>query len=163
MTTTPTSEAVFLWISGQSGAGKTTLGTNLSDHYGLVHFDGDVFYQGVDPIADAGVYKQHTDRPEELKQKWSLVSENFGALFTGALVPIEDWADSMECLVQAVAEAVLKQPNPIRFAVSFAVYPRSVRQWIEERLLSLTGKQIQFVVLYDAEKAAPRRKLEQTK
>jgi adenylate kinase family enzyme len=34
----------FLFVSGQSGAGKTTLGKNLAKEYGFTHFDGDVFF-----------------------------------------------------------------------------------------------------------------------
>jgi hypothetical protein len=45
----------LLWVSGQSGCGKTTLGQQLHARAGFVHFDGDVFANGGEPEAFSGI------------------------------------------------------------------------------------------------------------
>jgi hypothetical protein len=56
-----------------------------------------------------------------------------------------------------------KSSNNNKLVISFSLYQRSVRKWVEERFLALMGIPLQFVVLNDAENAAPKRKLDQVK
>ena len=44
-------------ITGMSGVGKSTLAELLREKYGLVHFDGDCWIVGRDPVAEAGAKK----------------------------------------------------------------------------------------------------------
>lgn len=154
---------MILWLSGQSGAGKTTLGKNLSKMYhSFVHFDGDVYFSGGDPIHDAGTYKGNSDASSDLKVKWEIVVKNYNALFDGIPVPVEDWVPALDPLVHAAADVAKAQP-PMDVAISFSVYQRPVREWIEGRFYELTKQKLQFVVLNDADGSAPKRKLEQFK
>mmetsp|Transcript_73817 Transcript_73817/g.130958 ORF Transcript_73817/g.130958 Transcript_73817/m.130958 type:complete len:235 (-) Transcript_73817:81-785(-) len=45
----------LVFVSGHSGAGKTTLAEGLKKHYGFVHFDGESWMCGLDPIAQSAV------------------------------------------------------------------------------------------------------------
>ncbi len=45
----------FIWVTGQSGCGKTTLGQQLRARAGFVHFDGDVFANGGQPEVFSGI------------------------------------------------------------------------------------------------------------
>ena len=71
---------IILFLSGQSGAGKTTLGNNLSKEFGFRRLDGDVFYMGRDPFGEAGTYSEPKPTPKQ-KEAWDLVVKNFNTLF----------------------------------------------------------------------------------
>lgn len=45
----------LVFVSGHSGAGKTTLAEGLKKHHGFVHFDGESWMCGLDPIAESAV------------------------------------------------------------------------------------------------------------
>jgi hypothetical protein len=45
----------LVWISGQSGAGKTSLCNTLAAELGWLHFDGDIFAHGGDALAVTGI------------------------------------------------------------------------------------------------------------
>jgi len=45
----------LVFVSGHSGAGKTTLAEGLKKHYGFVHFDGESWMCGLDPVAQSAV------------------------------------------------------------------------------------------------------------
>jgi len=42
-------------VSGHSGAGKTTLAEGLKKHHGFIHFDGESWMCGMDPVAQSAV------------------------------------------------------------------------------------------------------------
>eukprot|EP00927_Polykrikos_kofoidii_P062450 TRINITY_DN57262_c0_g1_i1.p1 TRINITY_DN57262_c0_g1~~TRINITY_DN57262_c0_g1_i1.p1 ORF type:complete len:238 (+),score=38.43 TRINITY_DN57262_c0_g1_i1:98-811(+) len=45
----------LVFVSGHSGAGKTTLAEGLKKHHDFVHFDGESWMCGLDPIAQSAV------------------------------------------------------------------------------------------------------------
>ena len=163
-------DPMLIWITGQSGAGKTTLGQNLASKYGFAHYDGDVYYCGGDPVADAGSFIGREGASYDLKEQWGIVETNYGKLFAGEDVPVEEWIPALEPLCRSVAETYPRHQKDM--AVTFSIYTRSVRQWararIEELLLSGNAKaacpiHVKFVVLNDVDGAAAKRKLVQVK
>jgi adenylate kinase family enzyme len=44
-----------VFVCGESGSGKSTVGKTLSNEHGWAHFDGDAWFYGLDPVEQAGV------------------------------------------------------------------------------------------------------------
>ena len=47
--------SLLVWVTGYPGTGKTTLGNKLKERKGWIHYDGDMFPNGGDPIYDTGI------------------------------------------------------------------------------------------------------------
>jgi gluconate kinase len=148
----------LLFITGQSGAGKTTLGNNLKAQCGFVHFDGDVFAHGGDATAFSGIptpdMVARTD--PQLKKIYDDCATNaFGGLFVGREVALAEWQPFVDLLLAEVKRKWVESA-PKSMVVTWSVYPKSLRDYIRTQL-----PDVQFVVLFDAGSAA-RRKAQQT-
>lgn len=150
---------MLVWISGQSGAGKTTLGQSLHQRLvGWTHFDGDVFGHGGDPVTESGIASESMlqRRTPEMKAAWSrMETEGFGRLFRGEDAPLEYWQPFHEMLCVGVAKA-WQQCAPNHMVVTFSVYSLLVRDYIRSQL-----PEVKFVVLNDVLGAATERKVQQ--
>uniref|UniRef100_A0A7S2EV33 Gluconokinase n=1 Tax=Trieres chinensis TaxID=1514140 RepID=A0A7S2EV33_TRICV len=158
---------MLLWVSGQSGAGKTTLGQNLAEHHGFCHFDGDIYYSGGDPLEDSGKFIGSGKATDELKSQWQKIVSNYESLFDGREIPLEDWKDALGGLCMSVAKAAQKHP---KLVVTFSIYSLAVRIFVRDRITEICSAQdpdaavdFQFLVLNDVDGAAAKRKLEQVK
>jgi gluconate kinase len=150
----------LLFVTGQSGAGKTTLGNNLKEQYGFVHFDGDVFAHGGDATAFSGIptpeMVARTD--PQLKRIYADCATNaFGGLFVGRDVALAEWQPFVDLLLADVARKWAEAaPSSSSMVVTWSVYPKSLRDYVRTQL-----PDVQFVVLCDAG-GASRRKARQT-
>lgn len=101
-------------ITGMSGAGKSTLAELLRGKYGLVHFDGDCWIVGRDPVAEAGAIIPPEDfqaMPEKvpeiakLKEAWNAEGRNIFAGGTPDIGPIERFYTPLVASVKEVHAA----------------------------------------------------------
>eukprot|EP00389_Voromonas_pontica_P015369 GDKH01023961.1.p1 GENE.GDKH01023961.1~~GDKH01023961.1.p1 ORF type:complete len:230 (+),score=29.94 GDKH01023961.1:91-780(+) len=135
----------IVWVTGRSGAGKTTFGNNAKAHLGFKHFDGDVFSCGGNPLLETGIpTKEMLDnRNEQTVQLYEqMVEEGFTALFRGEDPPIDAWRPYITHLCSAVRKAWDEECPGKKLIVSFSVYPLKVRDLIRELLPG-----IKFVIL----------------
>ncbi len=150
----------LVWVTGQSGAGKTTLAMRLRRELDWTHFDADVFAHGGDPVRQEGsvpawvslrrdcltISPKNTGIPTEamraardpeLKRLYDeMVEKGFLALFRGADVPLDVWTSYYDVLCDAVARAFAASTKSM--VVSMAVYPRALRAHIREKLPGVT-------------------------
>ena len=54
----------LIWITGRSGAGKTTLGEHFKTRKDCIHYDADQFAKGNDAVIDSGktIEKHHYEK-----------------------------------------------------------------------------------------------------
>jgi gluconate kinase len=150
----------LLFVTGQSGGGKTSLGNNLKDKCGFVHFDGDVFSAGADATRFTGVptadMLASTDRT--LKQTYKDCAEHaFGGLFAGHAVPLARWTPFVDLLIANVKEKLKELPSGTSLVITWSVYTRELRDYIGT---ALPG--VKFIVLNDCGHNAAKRKAAQT-
>lgn len=148
-----------LWIcSGQSGCGKTTLGNQLKEVDGALHFDGDIFGAGGDPINETGLpTAEHlAKRSAEMAAAWKLIVKAYEGLWDGIDVPMEEWTTFLDLLIEEVKRTQAAHPERT-LVVTFSIYVKAVRDYVRERL---PGARV--LVLNDVDGGAPRRKLQMT-
>ncbi len=149
----------LVWVTGQSGAGKTTLAIRMRRELGWAHFDGDVFAHGGDAMRQEGVptAEMRAGRSEELKSAYDdVVEKGFLAVFRGEDVPLEVWTPYYDLLGDAVGRAFAASETSV--VVSMAVYPRALRTHMCAKLPS-----VEFVVLNEVGNCGPARKVLQAK
>lgn len=138
---------MFLFISGLSGAGKTTLGEKLKEEDGFTHFNVDVWAFGGNPTADSGAVPTPAmmeRRDPVVKTAFDqMIQHGFQKLAAGEAVPFNVWENFFKLLCDAVVDYREKLGPSFKLVVSFSVYLRSVRDYIRSRL----GSDLAFVVL----------------
>ena len=144
----------LVFISGMSGAGKTTQGEQLREKRGFIHVDGDV-WSFSDGVATASTYSG-IPRPEDLekrskerKETWDGFAAAYGRLFEDPEnpPPMEDgWGAHLTALCEDVAAFRGAPEQKDRdIVVSFSLYTRGMRDWVRDRLPGVT------MVLLDAD------------
>jgi gluconate kinase len=115
-----TTEPMIIWLTGNSGAGKTFTGDYLGTIQNFVHIDGDVVVE--------------KSKNEEKKKNFSDCVKAFDFWFEEKEAPKELWHPHFECLIK---EAKEKTNNGKNVVVSFTVYHRQVRDFLREKLPKL--------------------------
>lgn len=122
-------DADIIFMTGLSGAGKTTTGDYLAEYCGLHHIDGDNIMQ-----------RAAIDRPEWIQVATDMTNAFYTHWLRKEPCPEGMWQPYMEILCSQVHES-LRDHNPI--VVTFAIYRREVRDFLREKL----GRQLRFVRL----------------
>lgn len=152
---------VLVLVSGQSGCGKTTLGQNLKEKCGFVHFDGDTFAHGgrAEEFSGFATAEMLAKGDEHVKQTYAkVVEQGFGPLLRGEpCPPLQVWKPFLDLLCHDVLRVWNSYPLS-SLVVTFSVYPKFLRDYIR-RFFSPT--QMSVVVLNDVASAAVERKMAQ--
>lgn len=128
----------LVWVTGQSGCGKTTLGQQLHERRDFVHFDGDVFASGGSPETFSGIptAEMLSSIDETIKTTYAeCVANGFGPLLKGEpCPPLEVWKPFHDLLCNDIERVW----NDVKYrdknlVVSFAVYPRMLRRYLQQR------------------------------
>ena len=95
-----------VFLVGPSGAGKTTLGENLKSHFGFLHFEGDQWSYGGDPLQDSakGVIAENLDKrpPDMVKIVDIATKDAYPSLFRGETVSILKWTPFYKMMVRDI-------------------------------------------------------------
>ena len=159
----PSSRRLLIWASGQSGAGKTTLGEGLRTRYGFVHYDADIYAYGGDPTTQTGIPTSAmlaAREPERAKLYDTMAANAFGALFRGEDVPLSAWTPYYDVLCADVRRAWDEDPERRSLIVTMSTYPRALRAHIVATQLPAGAR---LVVLIDVAGGAASRKVAQAK
>eukprot|EP01084_Bolivina_argentea_P257118 433107_1 len=127
-----------IWITGRSGAGKTTLGENFKSLSNYIHFDADQFAHGKDPVKDSGttIEKTHgSNRPKELVDAYDnlAVKEGYHGIFQGKKPDISVWTPFYDLLIDEINNKKSQYPGK-NIVVTQSVYPRYVRDYLRDIL-----------------------------
>lgn len=147
----------LVFITGLSGAGKTTLGERLKLENNFLHFNVDVWAFGGDAVVDSDKVPDaamNAKRDPEIKLLFDNMYENgIAKLLAGEEPVLSTFHEFFDRLVPAILE--VRNNNPERdFVVTFSVYMRETRDYIR----ALLGQQLAFIVLNPSiEKVADRR------
>ena len=146
----------FVFVTGLSGAGKTTLGECLKKDDNFLHFNVDVWAFGGDAITESGKVpdaEMKDKRDPELKQLFDNMYEKGLARISCGDPSMQVFEDFFTRLAPDVL--AVRNQNPDRhLVVSFSVYLREVRDMVRR----LFGEDLHFIVLNPSiEKVARRR------
>mmetsp|Transcript_129294 Transcript_129294/g.322289 ORF Transcript_129294/g.322289 Transcript_129294/m.322289 type:complete len:250 (-) Transcript_129294:65-814(-) len=152
-------------ISGSSGAGKSTLAELLSHKHGSIHFDGDCWTVGRDPVAEAGAtitpedFANAPDKvPEITKLRMEYKDEMLKA-FRGSTMDEERLVKGFYGRMVASINEV-RAANPGRVVLlSRASYLRQERNVLRK----LIGDDLSCLVLCVSAELLATRRLERTK
>jgi len=109
----------LVWITGRSGAGKTTLGENFKKLDDWVHFDSDIWVNGGDPLEDSGQIptKEMLEKKDPVVGSiyTEMVMKGFMALFNDEDPDISVWKSYHVCLCSAIIQVREKvKPKNVR-------------------------------------------------
>eukprot|EP01084_Bolivina_argentea_P111152 198409_1 len=138
----------LIWITGPSGAGKTTLGENFKTR-DCIHFDADQVAFGGDPIKDAGNYKELRNnkkkRSKKLVDAWDTATQKgFKALFKNETPDLSVWKPFYEILVPKIKSFASQNPDKM-IVITHAVYQRCARDHL--RLMFNDEYNLTFIIL----------------
>lgn len=136
----------LLFVSGLSGAGKTTLGELLKSEDNFAHFNVDVWAFGGDPIAQSGEVPNPAmmeKRDPNIKEAFDNMIENgFKKIASGETVDFQVWENFFSKLVIDI-KAARNSLDDKNLVVTFSVYLTSVRDYLRQQL----GEDLAFIVL----------------
>lgn len=139
-----------LFVTGLSGAGKTTLGELLKQENGFLHFNVDVWAFGGHPLDESALVpnpEMMAKRDSEIQALFdAMVEGGFKKLAAGETPDAAVWEAFFVRLAPAVKEAATRAATEGKqLVVSFSVYLRSVRDAV--RRLLAPEIDVFFVVL----------------
>ena len=130
---------MIVWITGRTTAGKTWLGDFLQHYHGWVHVQGDEVMN---------------------TSKDSTMTKNLFAAFEYWFklkpAPFELWSEYYKNLCNQVVETV-NGKNESNIVVTFATYPRLVRDFLCEQIKENTGQDLIFILLEVSEEEYLKR------
>ena len=140
-----TKERRFVWVSGPSCAGKSTVTDSLTSH-GLVRYEGDTWCVGGDPVRDPDLIPTPDLLRSSTEEHTTTVSQ---AIYLGRSLPAKGEPTSRQvwerfCLL--LGTDVVQRCFALRhqdFSVAFAIYQQSERDFPR----SLFGGSLTFVLL----------------
>lgn len=149
----------LVWVTGAPGTGKTTLGNAFKERKQWLHYDGDMFTHGGNPIVDTGIPTEEmlAKRDPELTRVYmAMVQNGYQAHVAGknpplsAFIPFHDvmCADVLRVWQSSNKSIIVTQP----------VYPKQVREYISSKIPN-----VEWIVLNDVANGAVERKVVQTK
>lgn len=151
----------FVWVTGLSGAGKTTLGEALkaSSAQSFEHFNVDIWVFGGNPLTQSHM----VPTPDMMQAQDPLVkasfdrmiAEGFGKLSKQETVDFAVWQQFFDLLIPAILQARDQLPSDKHLVVTFSVYLQSIRDYLRQAL----GPHLQFVVLNPAVAEVAKRKV----
>ena len=166
-----------IFVTGRTGAGKTTLGENFNKLDNFIHWDGDQFAYGGDPIKDSGkgISKQtHLKRNEKISNVFTLaVEKGYMPLFDPKSnlrlnqIKIAPFAPFYELIIARVKKILKEQKeqekqkekekkedekaeknNSYRnIIITQAVYPFVVREYLRQLFVGSINIKFIFVIL----------------
>ena len=131
---------MIVWITGPTTAGKTWLGDFLQHYHDWTHVEGDKVL--------------HT-------RKDSRTSKNLYAVFheywlKSKPAPFELWSEYFKNLCNEVVE-IMNDKKVSNIVVTFATYPRLVRDFLREQIKESTGQDLVFILLEVSEEEYLKR------
>lgn len=151
----------LVWVCGHPGAGKTTLGNLVKERRQWLHFDGDSYTHGGDPIRDTGIpTKEMLDRrdPELQRVYLEMADKGFGAVSRGQKPPLSAWTPFYDRMCADVLRTFQQHPHSMVVTHALPVYDEALRAHISSKLPDLT-----WIILEDIGKAAAKREVKQVK
>lgn len=162
----------FLFITGLSGAGKTTLGEALKNNSTgeFVHFNVDVWAFGGDAIVESSAVPTPAmmeKRDPHLKTLFdTMISEGFQKLSAGEVIADNTvWTNFFDALFPALENAFAETKTAGKtLIVSFSVYLQHVRDYIRAHFAALEAPvAVHFVVLSPRVEDVAQRKVQHLK
>jgi hypothetical protein len=150
----------LVWVTGQPGCGKTTLGNAMKATKGWLHYDGDMYTHGGHPIQDTGIPTAEmlaARDPELTKVYLEMGEKGFNAVFRGERPPLQVWIPFHDLMCADVLRRWEENPGA-SIIVTQAVYPRELRAYISSKIPFL-----EWVVMDDVAQGSVNRKLQQIK
>jgi adenylylsulfate kinase-like enzyme len=155
-----TNKGKFLWITGLSGAGKTTLGEALKNSaHNFQHFNVDIWVFGGNPITESHL----VPTPDMMKSQDpvvkaafdQMIAQGFQALGKGEAVDFSVWKQFFDLLIPKLQQFRHELPANANLVVTFSVYLQSIRQYLRQEL----GEDLQFVILNPSVEDVAMRKV----
>merc|ERR1719341_1520603 len=131
----------LLWITGPTGAGKSTVAAHLRDQHQWIFYEGDCYLCGLDPFS--GPLKKLPELSDMGKQRMKAWGAAYLPLIKGnGEGDIEVWDEFYSQLCEDIQE---KRQQHVRksFVISQAVYTRRARDVIR----NILGKDLNFAIL----------------
>eukprot|EP01084_Bolivina_argentea_P078856 143094_1 len=137
----------LIFVTGRSGAGKTSLGESFKALDNFIHFDGDQYSYGAHPIKDSGkiiTTDTYSNRSKELIYAYDTQAHKNGydALWRDEKPPLSVWTPYYKLLAEEIKK-VQSIYNDKNIIITQAAYPFIVRQYLRDIL----GNQLIFIII----------------
>jgi len=136
----------LVFVSGHSGAGKTTLAEGLKKHYGFVHFDGESWMFGMDPVAQSNVTPTAEILSKVPPERAALARDMTENCYNKISAGEEPMREAYERFYRAMLEDVRARRAEMSgqdVVVSHAPYLRVMRDFCRTEL----GEDVTFLVI----------------
>eukprot|EP00930_Biecheleria_cincta_P069439 TRINITY_DN57184_c0_g1_i1.p1 TRINITY_DN57184_c0_g1~~TRINITY_DN57184_c0_g1_i1.p1 ORF type:complete len:238 (+),score=43.11 TRINITY_DN57184_c0_g1_i1:121-834(+) len=127
----------LVFVSGHSGAGKTTLAEGLKKHYGFVHFDGESWMCGLDPVAQSAVtptQEMLANVPPERVALAKDMNENCYAKISAGQEPVHESYERFYAAMLKDVRACRAESEERNMVISHAPYLKIMRNYCRAQL-----------------------------
>ncbi len=130
----------ILWLTGQSGAGKTTLATALSREIGAVVLDGDEMRESISLGSDFSQMDRHEHNLRVARLALVLAKQN--PIIVSVIAPFEETRDAVETIIKPIwiyvqRELPQDKNKPYEIPVDPPVVVNSDKQTTEQQVATV--------------------------